>query len=183
MAASMSAKRVYLRPPSASDEREFLAGMRTSSELHRPWLYPPLSSADFAQFLERAARSSSDFQLACRVEDNAIAGFINLSEIVRGNFLSAFVGYGAVMAYAGKGYLREGMELVLAHAFGPLGLHRVEANIQPENLASIALAKRCGFELEGFSRRYLRIGGEWCDHQRWAIRSEPWRAREDATAP
>jgi [ribosomal protein S5]-alanine N-acetyltransferase len=63
---------------------------------------------------------------------------------------------------------------VLAESFGRLGLHRVEANIQPDNAASIALVRRCGFEREGFSPRYLRIGGAWKDHERWAIRSETW---------
>jgi [ribosomal protein S5]-alanine N-acetyltransferase len=69
------------------------------------------------------------------------------------------------------------MQLVLRHAFVELRLHRLEANIQPGNTASIALARRCGFEREGFSARYLKIGGRWRDHERWAIRAEQWRAR------
>jgi [ribosomal protein S5]-alanine N-acetyltransferase len=172
----MPEARVYLRPPSPDDEDEFLAAMHASASLHRPWLYPPHEPLDFIGFLERAARPTSAFQLACRLEDHAIAGFINISEIVRGNLQSAFVGYGAVARYARQGLLGEAMGLVLADAFGPLGLHRLEANIQPGNTASIALARRAGFELEGFSRRYLRVGGEWRDHERWAIRSEAWRA-------
>jgi ribosomal-protein-alanine N-acetyltransferase len=167
--------RVYLRPPSPDDEGEFLAAMRSSTELHRPWLYPPCQPLDFLAFLERAARPSSSFQLVCRVDDRAITGFINISEIVRGSFQSAYVGYGGVARFAGQGLLTEGMRLVLAHAFGPLELHRLEANIQPGNAASIALARRSGFELEGFSRRYLKVGGDWRDHQRWAVRAETWR--------
>jgi [ribosomal protein S5]-alanine N-acetyltransferase len=174
--------RVYLRPPSAEDEEEFLGGMRASVELHRPWLYAPLEPLDFLAYLERAARPTSAFNLACRLEDRAIVGFINISEIVRGNMQGAFVGYGAVAEHAGHGYLREAMGLVLAHAFGPLGLHRLEANIQPENAASIALARGQGFELEGFSPRYLRVGGEWRDHERWGIREETWRAASECNA-
>jgi [ribosomal protein S5]-alanine N-acetyltransferase len=68
------------------------------------------------------------------------------------------------------------MELLLAHAFTDLGLHRVEANIQPGNQRSIALVRRAGFVKEGFSEAYLKIGGEWRDHERWAIRVEQWRA-------
>ncbi|MEO9174630.1 MAG: GNAT family protein [Gaiellales bacterium] len=168
--------RVYLRPPVPDDEDEFLAAMRSSTALHRPWLYPPCEPLDFLSFLERAARPTSSFQLVCRLDDCAIAGFININEMIHGNFQSAFVGYGGVARFAGQGHLTEGMRLVLAHAFGPLGLHRLEANIQPGNTASIALARRSGFELEGFSRRYLKIGGEWRDHERWAIRTETWRA-------
>ncbi len=113
---------------------------------------------------------------ACRVEDGAIVGFLNLSEIVRGAFKNAFLGYGGVADYAGQGYMREAMGLLLREAFIELGLHRLEANIQPGNTPSIALAKRAGFQLEGFSPRYLKIGGRWRDHERWAIRAETWHA-------
>ena len=65
--------------------------------------------------------------------------------------------------------MREAMELVLDHAFGPLALHRLEANIQPGNHASIALARGAGFRLEGYSPRYLLIGGQWRDHERYAL--------------
>jgi ribosomal-protein-alanine N-acetyltransferase len=73
--------------------------------------------------------------------------------------------------------MAEGIELVLRHAFGALGLHRLEANIQPGNDRSIALAKRAGFRLEGFSPRYLKIDGRWRDHERWAILAEEWASR------
>jgi ribosomal-protein-alanine N-acetyltransferase len=64
---------------------------------------------------------------------------------------------------------------MLRYAFKQLKLHRVEANIQPENVASIALVKRAGFVNEGYSRRYLKIGGQWRDHERWAILHEDWK--------
>jgi ribosomal-protein-alanine N-acetyltransferase len=67
------------------------------------------------------------------------------------------------------------MELVLRRAFSDLRLHRLEANIQPGNTRSIALVQRCRFEREGFSPRYLKVGGRWRDHERWAIRVEQWR--------
>lgn len=65
------------------------------------------------------------------------------------------------------------MRLTVDYAFWTLGLH-LEANIQPENIASIKLVKRLGFTKEGFSRRYLKVNGEWRDHERWALTVEDW---------
>lgn len=101
---------------------------------------------------------------------------MNLSQIVRGNFRSAYLGYYAGGPYAGRGYMTEAIGLLLRHAFGPLKLHRVEANIQPGNLASVALVRRAGFVKEGYSPRYLKICGRWRDHERWAITAEGWKA-------
>ena len=108
-------------------------------------------------------------------EDDAILGFFNLSQIVARPLQSAYLGYAVGKPFAGQGYMREGIELVLRHAFVTLRLHRVEANIQPGNHASIALARGAGFRREGFSPRYLKIGGRWRDHERWAILAEDWR--------
>jgi len=64
------------------------------------------------------------------------------------------------------------MRLVLDYSFTTLGLNRLEANIQPENIASRRLVQKLGFRKEGFSPKYLQIGGKWCDHERWAILAE-----------
>jgi ribosomal-protein-alanine N-acetyltransferase len=69
------------------------------------------------------------------------------------------------------------MRLMLEETFTALHLHRLEANIQPGNVASIALAEGCEFEYEGFSPRCLEVGGRWRDHERWAITREAWVAR------
>jgi [ribosomal protein S5]-alanine N-acetyltransferase len=166
---------VVVRPPSADDADEFVARMRASRRLHAPWISMPQTHEAFAAYLERARRETSAFFLAHRRDDDAIVGFLNLSEIVRGRLQSAFLGYGAVAEFAGRGYLTEAMHLVLREAFTRIRLHRLEANIQPGNLASIELARRCGFRLEGFSPRYLKVGGRWRDHERWAITREEWR--------
>ena len=114
---------------------------------------------------ERRQRKTAD-------DDDAIVGFFNLSHITRGLLQSAYLGYAADKPYAGNGYMRQGIQLVLRNAFLNLRLHRVEANIQPGNSASIALARGAGFRREGFSPRYLKIGGRWRDHERWAILSD-----------
>lgn len=110
-------------------------------------------------------------------ECGALGGVVNLNEIVRGSFESAYLGYYAFEPHGGRGLVYAGLRLVIARAFGELGLHRLEANIQPENSKSIALVKRLGFTREGFSPRYLKLGGRWRDHERWALLREYWRAR------
>jgi [ribosomal protein S5]-alanine N-acetyltransferase len=164
--------RVLLRTPARSDEDEFIAQMRASRSLHRPWLYPPLTRASYRDYLDRIEEDRHEGFLACRRADSAMVGWLNVSEIVRGPFQSAYLGYGAVAPFAGKGYMSEALRLLVRHAFSTMRLHRLEANIQPANHASIALVKRCGFEREGYSPRYLKIGGRWRDHERWAIRAD-----------
>ena len=173
----MTRARVVLRPPSPADQEPFTAAMRASRSLHRPWVAMPETPAEFEAYLERSRRDNAAFYLALRRADETIVGFLNISEIIHGRLQSAFLGYGGVAGFESQGYMREALELVLREAFTKLGLHRIEANIQPANRASIALAKRCGFEREGFSPRYLKIGGRWRDHERWAILAETWRAR------
>ena len=166
------AARVELTVPTLSDQDEFLAAMRASRSFHRPWLYPPLDAEAYTAYLRRLDGATKEGYLARRVSDRAIVGWLNVSEIVRGALQSAYLGYGGVAGHAGQGYMTEALQLVLRDVFGRLGLHRLEANIQPENQASIALARRCGFQREGYSPRYLKVGGRWRDHERWAIRAE-----------
>lgn len=107
-------------------------------------------------------------------ETDRLVGVININNIIRGAFRSAFLGYYGFADFAGQGLMSEGMRLVLRHAFTRLKLHRLEANIQPQNHASQMLVRSCGFVREGYSRRYLKIAGEWRDHERWAILAEDW---------
>ena len=170
--------RVYLRAPARSDQAEFLTLMRASRSFHRPWASAPTDDERFAAYLSDAQRADFEALLLCRRYDDAILGFFNLSQIARGSLQSAYLGYAAASKYAGQGYMREGLDLVIREAFLSLRLHRIEANIQPGNQASIALARGAGFRREGFSPRYLKIGGRWRDHERWALLAEDWRERQ-----
>jgi len=159
---------VYLRTVSASDRGEFLKLMRLSQHLHHPWIAPPLTEAGFSAYLARTQRDDHQGLLICNRGDDAIAGVININNIVRGSFLSASLGYYAGAPHVGQGLMREGLELVKGYAFYTLGLHRLEANIQPDNHRSIALVQQCGFTREGLSPDFLFINGRWRDHERWA---------------
>lgn len=165
----MPKPRVLIRPPRVDDQPAFLAAMHASRKLHRPWVAPPATPAAFNAFLARLERDDHDARFICLRDAGDLVGVINISNIVRGSFQSAYLGYYAVAAHAGRGLFTEGMRLTLRYVFGDLKLHRVEANIQPDNAASIALVKRCGFRHEGFSPRYLKIAGRWRDHERWAM--------------
>ncbi|MDT5268869.1 MAG: [ribosomal protein S5]-alanine N-acetyltransferase [Acidobacteriota bacterium] len=167
---------VFLRAPAARDAEEFVALNRASRRLHHGFASPPIEPEQFAAFLKRCRKENSDCFFVCRVEDGRIVGTMNLTQIVRGDFRSAYLGYYVGEPYAGRGYMTEALRLLLRHAFGHLKLHRIEANIQPSNVASLALVKRAGFVKEGYSPRYLKICGRWRDHERWAILADDWPA-------
>ncbi|MBV8858769.1 MAG: GNAT family N-acetyltransferase [Acidobacteria bacterium] len=171
-----AAEKVFLRAPAARDREEFIALNRASRRLHRGLVSPPVEPVQFEEYLKRCGREDRANFFVCRAEDGRIVGVMNLSQIARGNLQSAYLGYYVGEPYAGRGYMTQAMRLLLRHAFESLKLHRVEANIQPGNVASIALARRAGFVKEGFSRRYLKLGGRWRDHERWAILAEDWKA-------
>jgi len=115
-------------------------------------------------------RAPNNFAFAIRQRATGIlVGYADITNVVRGGFLSAYLSYYAFEGHQRQGLMTEGLKLVVRQAFGKLGLHRLEANIQPGNAASIALVKACGFSKEGYSPRYLKIGGRWRDHERWAL--------------
>ncbi|MFE6761288.1 GNAT family N-acetyltransferase [Streptomyces sp. NPDC057689] len=171
--------RTAIRPFALGDADEFTARARESTAVHRPWLFPPTTPETYAAYagalIDDPARAGF---LVCERDpeggpgDGAIAGFININNIVAGAFRCGALGYGVFAHAAGRGLMSEGMDLVLDHALGPLGLHRLEANIQPDNAGSLALVRRAGFRLEGFSPDFLHIDGAWRDHERWAVTAE-----------
>ena len=170
---------VYLRPPAEPDREEFISLMRASRSFHRPWATAPTDDERFDAYLADSRRPDFEALLVCRQRGHGDHRFLQpLPDRAR---LAAerLPRLRRRQAYAGKGYMREGIRLVLRHAFLTMRLHRIEANIQPGNHASIALARGAGFQREGFSPRYLKIGGRWRDHERWALLAEDWRSRAD----
>ena len=168
-------RRVLLRRPGLRDRNEFIKLVRASRRLHRPWVYPPEDRAAFEEYLGWNRGSDFEFMLVCRIDDRALVGVYDLSQIFHENFQNAYLGYYGFSPSTGKGYMSEGMGLCLRYAFTGLKLHRVEANIQPANADSIRLVKHWGFRREGFSPRYLKVGGRWRDHEHWALLADEWR--------
>lgn len=158
---------IYLRKAGIADAEELQSAFERSADFIAPWAFPP---EDIKKYIE-----GSNLYLVCLLENNDIVGSYRISEIVRGFFHSAYLGYQAFVPFQGKGYMGQGLKLLLKVAFGDLNLHRLEANIQPGNEASIKLVEKAGFKKEGVSPNYLRVGGtEWKDHERWAIINHNW---------
>ncbi len=185
MTDALVGPRTRLRPLAEADRQPLFEAVARSRTLHGPWFTGVSDDAAFDALLSRVG---SDF-VALVLEDRAtggLAGQFNLSQIFLKAFRSAYLGYAAFQPHAGTGRMAEGLELAVAWAFSRVGLHRIEANIQPDNRASIRLVQRVGFVREGYSEAYLFLDGAWRDHERWAIRTElfqPTRTGVDWTAP
>ena len=174
----------YLFAPTKEGVDDFLSMTTTSRHFHEPWVYPATDAKRFKAYLDRLDRGNAFGFFVARTEDDVMVGVININDVVLGGFRSGSLGYYAAAAFCGRGYMTSGLSQVLDYAFSTLELHRLEANVQPNNDASLALVRRLGFRKEGFSPAFLRIGGEWRDHERWAILSEEWLAgREPITTP
>ena len=164
---------ITIRSVCKADGKALVAAHVACRALHHPWVEPFMDMAGFGTWFAQVGGGRNESFVVER--GGVLAGVVNLNEIVRGPFLSTYIGYYGFGLRGGA--MTEGVRLVLAEAFGPLGLHRVEANIQPGNLPSKALVRRLRFRLEGFSPRYLRIAGGWRDHERWA------KSADDDVAP
>jgi len=162
---------IILRPLERADAEQLIAANRASIDLHRPWVSPFTDEEGFeAHFATLGEQTVS--LVAREPAGGAIIGVFTLSQIFRKAFQNAYLGFYAVRDGEGRGLMTQALRLTAVHAFGDLGLHRIEANVQPANLRSIALLQRAGFRKEGYSPRYLKIGGEWRDHERWALLSD-----------
>ncbi len=165
---------VYLFEPARDCVTEFLAMTTGSENFHRPWVFPALDQRRYRAYLDRIAEGRTIGFFVGRIEDDAFLGVVNINDIVYGGLRSGTLGYYVAHDFARRGYMSEGLSLVLDRAFTDIQLHRIEANVQPGNLASLALIQRLGFRKEGFSPAYLQIDGVWRDHERWAILAEEW---------
>lgn len=169
--------RVAIRPVCANDYEEITALTRGSVELHHPWIPRRDTSREaFDDFVARFAQLTHEGLVICLRQTDEIVGGVNINNIVRGSMQSGMLGYVAYASTAGRGYMSEGLRLVVQFAFTELGLHRLEANIQPTNTASLNLVQRLGFRGEGYSPGSQRINGVWQDNERWALTADMFSA-------
>ena len=145
-----------LEAPSRKRRTEFLAAVSRSRDLYQGLVAPPRTVEAFERYLARM-RGPANIGYWIRTRENELAGVINISEIVRGSFQSAYLGYYAFVPHCGHGHMSRGLRAVLGEVFRVHRLHRVEANIQPGNAASRNLVRGLGFRQEGFSPSTSRL--------------------------
>jgi ribosomal-protein-alanine N-acetyltransferase len=160
---------IQIHRATRADAHELIAANLASQDYHSPWVTSFTDQTGFDHWFARGLTGPNVGLVAREAASNHIVGVVNINEIVTGAFQSAYLGYYGMLNFARTGLMTQALTAAVGYAFGELGLHRLEANIQPGNTASIALARQVGFKQEGFSPRYLRIQGEWRDHERWAL--------------
>jgi [ribosomal protein S5]-alanine N-acetyltransferase len=126
-----------LTHPSPADADEFIAAAIDSAPLHGSFLSAPDTAERFTAFLNRAAREDQASYLIRHTACGSLVGYVNINNIVRGALRSGYLGYAAFRSHAGRGLMTAGLAAVVTDGFASLGLHRLEANIQPDNARSL----------------------------------------------
>ena len=172
---------VELHPLRRRDAAEWSRLRLANEDWLRPWeptaglswqaRHTPAAYRSMRRAVVQRARMGTCVPFAVRV-DGRLAGQVTVDNIVRGAMRSGDLGYWIDRAVAGRGMASLAVALVCDHAFGPVGLHRLQAAIRPENLPSQRLVERLGFRREGLLRRYLDIDGDWRDHAAYGLLAE-----------
>ena len=178
---------VVLRPYRRSDAQAWSQTRRANEEWLSQWeptpprgswaeLNSPASFKMVFKELRRVAKAGAamPFAVCLRTDDEAerLVGQVTLGNIVRRAFCSAYAGYWIDARVAGRGIIPTALALAVDHAFSVGGLHRIEVNIRPENVASRRVVEKLGFREEAYHARYLHIDGDWRDHVGYALTTE-----------
>jgi ribosomal-protein-alanine N-acetyltransferase len=177
-------EQVFLRPPERGDYEEWASLRASSRNFLTPWEpnWPPdaLSRITFRARLARYGedwRTDQGYNFFIFRHDDVLAGGVGLSNMRRGVAETASLGYWMGERYAGRGYMKEALRLMLGFAFDRLHMHRIEAACLPNNDTSRHLLTHCGFREEGYARKYLCIDGKWQDHVLFGLLREEWTGR------
>ena len=162
---------VYLQHLEKKHKKKFLQSTRLSQAFHHPWIYPPVNDQEFLAYLRRY-ESPDQLSFLVFSQEDLLVGVLNFNDIVRGGYQSCSMAYYMMQGFQQKGYMKKAAIQGLRYVFSVEGLNRVEANIQPLNHASIAFVRSLAFCKEGFSKKFLKIADNWCDHERWALLAE-----------
>lgn len=176
---------VVLRPLALDDEAAFVALVSSSVDYWAPWTPSRSPRIPLRERFRRertraelGAVAGTHLRLGGFLADGTLIGLFALNEIVRGALQSGHASWQIGVDWAGRGLGTDGGRALLDIAFGsePAGaaLHRVQANIMPENAASLRVAEKLGFRREGLAKGYLRIAGAWADHTMWALTADEW---------
>ncbi len=170
---ALSTARLQLLPPEAAWARAVRDYQLRNREHLAPW-DPTHGDMYFTELFwgMRLRERIEDFKLGRGAmflvmhdkQPGQVIGTVSLSNIVRGVFQACHLGYSIDHAYQGQGMMSEAVEAVVQFAFRDLGLHRVQANYQPENQRSARLLAKLGFTIEGEAKDYLFLNGAWRDH-------------------
>lgn len=172
--------------PARLDLAEKVADFYKRNDLHlTPWDPPKPKDFDTAAYqrnrLAQAVKANEDgtavrWWLCLRNEPHQLVGSVGLTAIVRGAFQNAMLGYAIDGELQGQGLMREALAAIIEYAFSTeMHLHRIQANVRPENIRSLKLLERLGFEREGFAKDYLFIHDAWRDHVMFALRNENFK--------
>jgi ribosomal-protein-alanine N-acetyltransferase len=180
-------RRVMMRPLAPGDFKAWSEVRQRNGDWLTVWEpsrqpHQPDPSTDRSAFASRCLQRDRDrtagtaYQFGLFVGEQVI-GEVNLNNVIRGAMQSATVGYWVDQRHAGRGYVAEGVVLLMQYAFEQLGLHRVEICIVPRNDRSRRVMEKLQIREEGLAERYLEINGVWEDHIRYAITGEEWQRR------
>ena len=175
LSTQLATERLVLRPPRTADVVELRRVLRHNRAHLAPWNPEPppgvdpttitaVSNAILRHRREWRNGRAFAFTAALHEAPSRIVGKIVLSGIMRGALHGAYLGYWTDVDHQARGLGTEGITAVLAFAFGPAELHRIQAAIMPRNTRSLRVIEKLGFRREGYAERYLRIAGTWEDH-------------------
>lgn len=167
--ASLRNGRVSFRHLRPRDRKEFLALTTRDAEHHKGWVVNPQTEQEFDNYLARYDGVNAYGFVLTAASDDGIVGYVNLNNVLRGPYQSAKLGFAVFGMFTRLGIATVCLQKIARYAFEDLDLHRLEADIRPQNQNSRKIVKRLGFTYEGMSKDFIKIDGEWRDHERWSI--------------
>jgi len=173
----LSQSPIQIRPLDQEDAKVYLFKQRQSRQLLKPWVQTPSTHQEFRAYIKEMSTPSHRAYAAIHTHTREMVGVVELRDIYMFDFKNSYITYYGFVGHLKQGFMRLAVHQVIQLAFHHLKLHRLEANIQPDNTASIALAHSCGFLKEGFSPKFIKKNGQWRDHERWAILNEKQNKR------